>query len=72
MKKKSGKNKMEDDETITFSKKEIKLMMGYIDNYVEFVMLASLEDGGDWDFKEYFNEQEQFDILTKIRKMCSL
>ena len=63
---------MEDNGTITFSKKELKLMMSYLDNYVEFVMLASLEDGGDWDFKEYFNEQEQFDILTKIRKMCSL
>lgn len=63
---------MKDDETITFSKKEIKLMMGYLDNYVEFVMLASLEDGGDWDFKEYFNEKEQSDLLNKIRKMCSL
>lgn len=72
MKKKSGKNKMQDDETITFSKKEIKLMMSYLDNYVEFVMLASLEDGGDWDFKEYFNEEEQSNLLNKIRKMCSL
>lgn len=35
-------------------------------------MLASLEDGGDWDFKEYFNEEEQSDLLNKIRKMCSL
>lgn len=61
---------MKDDETITFNKKEIKLMMGYLDNYVEFVMLASLEDGGDWDFKEYFNEEEKFELLNKIRKMC--
>lgn len=63
---------MKDDETITFSKKEIKLMMSYLDNYVEFVMLASLEDGGDWDFKEYFNEEEQSNLLNKIRKMCLL
>lgn len=62
---------MKDDETITFNKKEIKLMMGYLNNYVEFVMLASLEDGGDWDFKEYFNEEEQSNLLNKIRKMCA-
>jgi hypothetical protein len=61
---------MKDDETITFNKKEIKLMMGYLNNYVEFVMLASLEDGGDWDFKEYFDKEEKFNLLNKIRKMC--
>jgi hypothetical protein len=33
-------------------------------------MLASLEDGGDWDFKEYFDKEEKFNLLNKIRKMC--
>ena len=57
---------MNDDETITFTKKELQLMMGVIGNDLEFILLHNLNDYDDLNLLE----RKEFEV--KLRKMCSL
>ncbi len=57
---------MNDDETITFTKKELQLMMGVVGNDLEFILLANLNDYDDLNL----SERKEFEV--KLRKMCSL
>ena len=57
---------MNDDETITFTKKELQLMMGVIGNDLEFILLHNLNDYDDLNLLE----RKEFEV--KLTKMCSL
>lgn len=57
---------MNDDETITFTKKELQLMMGVVGNDLEFILLHNLNDYDDLNLLE----RKEFEV--KLTKMCSL
>ena len=57
---------MNDNETITFTKKELQLMMGVIGNDLEFILLHNLNDYDDLNLLE----RKEFEV--KLTKMCSL
>ncbi len=57
---------MNDDETITFTKKELQLMMGVVGNDLEFILLHNLNDYNDLNLLE----RKEFEV--KLTKMCSL
>lgn len=57
---------MNDDETITFTKKELQLMMGVVGNDLEFILLHNLYDYDDLNL----SERKEFEV--KLTKMCSL
>lgn len=57
---------MNDDETITFTKKELQLIMGIVGMDLEWILLANLSDYDDLNLPE----RTEFEI--KLRKMCSL
>lgn len=55
-----------EDETITFTKKELQLIMGVVGNDIEFILLPNLSHYDDLNL----SEQKEFEV--KLRKMCSL
>lgn len=57
---------MNDNETITFTKKELQLIMGVVGMDIEWVLLPNLNHYDDLNLLE----QKEFEV--KLRKMCSL
>lgn len=57
---------MNDNETITFTKKELQLIMGTVGNDLEWILLHNLNDYDDLNL----SERKEFEV--KLTKMCSL
>jgi hypothetical protein len=58
---------MKDDETITFSKKELEAIMGVAGNYIEWVLIPNL-----YNFNNELTLEEKENFRIKLQKMCLL
>jgi hypothetical protein len=63
---------MQDDETITFSKKELELIMGVCANAIEWTLIPNLPYYVTNDNEVLLDNDELKKFEDKLQKMCLL